>query len=141
MTIRPQRPADLPALLDLWLQGNLDAHPFIPAAYWEKNRPAVAAALPEAEVLAAEEAGELVGFIGLQGDYIAGLFVRRDSRGRGVGRALLAAARTARSVLTLRVYAQNTAACRFYAREGFTAVERTLDPDTGADELLLRWNA
>lgn len=83
MTIRPQRPADLPALLDLWLQGNLDAHPFIPAAYWEKNRPAVAAALPEAEVLAAEEAGELVGFIGLQGDYIAGLFVRRDSRGRG----------------------------------------------------------
>lgn len=57
MTIRPQRPADLPALLDLWLQGNLDAHPFIPAAYWEENRPAVAAALPEAEVLAAEEAG------------------------------------------------------------------------------------
>ena len=29
----------------------------------------------------------------------------------------------------------------FYAREGFTAVERTLDPDTGADELLLRWSA
>ena len=141
MTIRPQRPADLPALLNIWLQGNLDAHPFIPAAYWEENRPAVAAALPAAEVLAAEEAGELLGFIGLQGDCIAGLFVRRDSRGRGVGRALLAAARATRSSLTLRAYERNTAACRFYAREGFAEAGRTFDPDTGETELLLHWQA
>ena len=72
------------------------------------------------------------------------VLVRGDLGRRAGGHkpaALLAAARTSRSALTLRVYAQNTAACRFYAREGFTAVERTLDPDTGADELLLRWNA
>lgn len=58
-----------------------------------------------------------------------------------MGRALLAAARATRSSLTLRAYERNAAACRFYAREGFGVAGRALDPDTGADELLLRWNA
>ena len=110
--IRPFQPADLDAVMSLWLEGNLDAHPFIPCAYWEGNLSAVRGLLPQAEVLVAVQSGQIQGFIGLDGDDIAGIFVARAARSAGVGSALLGEAKRRRSTLRLHVYRKTSARLR-----------------------------
>lgn len=137
--IRRPDTQDLDAVSSLWLDANLEAHGFIPASYWLGHLEEVRAALAQAEVWAfAEEAG-LLGFVGLQGDYIAGIFVRREARSRGVGRRLLDHVKAGHPRLCLRVYEKNQRAAAFYRREGFRLVEKGVDPETGEAELLLEW--
>ena len=137
--IRSLEPADLPAVSAIWLDANREAHAFIPASYWLGHLEEVRAALAQAEVwVFADEAG-LLGFAGLQGDYIAGIFVRREARSRGVGRQLLDHMKECHPRLSLRVYEKNQRAAAFYRREGFRLLETGVDPETGEAELLLEW--
>ena len=53
---------DLDKIMDIWLQGNLEAHSFIDAEYWKKNFDSVKSVLPNAEVYVYEEDGEILGF-------------------------------------------------------------------------------
>ena len=139
--IRSLEPADLSAVSAIWLDANREAHAFIPAAYWLGHLEEVRAALAQAEVwvFADEARPELLGFVGLQGDYIAGIFVRREARSRGVGRQLLDHVKAGHLRLSLRVYEKNQRAAAFYRREGFRLLETGVDPETGEAELLLEW--
>ena len=87
--IRRMTAADAGAVADIWLAANLDAHGFIPADYWRGCHSAVREAIAGAEVYVYEGPEGIEGFIGLEGEHIAGLFVRAGSRGRGIGRAML----------------------------------------------------
>ena len=138
--IRRFRPTDLPRVLAIWLEGNRQAHPFIPDAFWLGQLPAVRAALPAADVYVyTDGAGAVQGFIGLQGGHIAGLFVRRAFRSRGVGRRLLGVAKRRCGRCTLGVYAQNTRALRFYLRQGFFVRAVRVDAATGQREVCMAW--
>lgn len=130
---------DLPAVLSLWRKSNRDAHGFIPAAYWEENFPAVQAALPRAEVYVYEQDGKILGFLGMQEEYIAGIFVESSVRSRGIGRALLEYAKSRKPRLTLRVYEKNPRAAAFYLREGFSVAARETEEATGEAEYTMRW--
>lgn len=137
--LRELQQQDMPDIMRIWLEANTDAHPFVPAAYWEQQLPFVQEALPQARVMLYEEEG-VKGFIGLQpGGYIAGLFVQAQSRGQGVGGALLDWAKQAFDELTLDVYKENTHAIRFYQRNGFVLVDEHVDEQTGQTEWLMRW--
>ena len=92
---------DLDEVLAIWLDANLRAHSFIPAGYWEGRREEVRQALPQAELYVWEERGEILGFLGLEGDYIAGIFVRHGAQSRGVGKKLLDRAKEGRGRLSL----------------------------------------
>ena len=70
---------------------------------------------------------------------VAGLFVAKPERSRGVGKQLLDAAKAAHDYLELRVYAENWPAVKFYYREGFTLCSQDVDGSTGADEYLMAW--
>ena len=60
--------------------------------------------------------------------------------GRGIGRALLDAARRGRARLELWTFVANEGARRFYAREGFREVRRTPgENEEGLPDILLRW--
>ena len=72
---------DLDRIMEIWLEGKLTAHPFIKEEYWRQNFETVRSALPKAEVYVFEEEGEVQGFIGMDADYIAGLFVAEGRRG------------------------------------------------------------
>ena len=137
--IRRPDTQDLDAVSSLWLDANLEAHGFIPASYWLGHLEEVRAALAQAEVWAFADAAGLLGFVGLQGDYIAGIFVRREARSGGVGRQLLDHVKAGRRQLRLQVYRKNSRAAAFYRREGFRLVEKGVDPETGETELLLEW--
>ena len=96
-------------------------------------------ALPQADILIYEEEGTVLGFLGLQDSYIAGLFVEKASQSRGIGRLLLEAAKSGRQELTLHAYAENTGAVRFYEREGFQTAAFEKEEMTGCEGVLMRW--
>ena len=139
--IRSFAPEDLEQVMKLWLNGNLEAHSFLPRKYWESHAEMVKEQLLCAEVLVYEEEGSIKGFAGLQGDYLAGIFVERISRSRGIGRALLNCVKETHPVFTLHVYAENERAAAFYRREGLQAVSRRKEEDTGREEYTMEWRA
>ena len=137
--IRKFQETDIDAVMRIWLESNTEAHDFIPSAYWEEHFAQVGEMLPQAEVYVLEEQKftEILGFIGLAEDYIAGIFVRGEAQGRGIGKELLDHAKRGKRKLTLNVYAKNTGAVRFYQREGFRIAEEGVDEDTGEKEYLM----
>ena len=139
--IRRMGEGDLEAVAAIWLDANREAHDFIPASYWLGHFEEVRTALAQAEVwvFEAEARAEISGFIGLQEDYIAGIFVRREARSGGVGRQLLDHVKAGRRQLRLQVYRKNPRAAAFYRREGFYVLEEGVDPETGEAELLMEW--
>ena len=139
--IRRMGEGDLEAVAAIWLDANREAHDFIPASYWLGHFEEVRTALAQAEVwvFEAEAQTEISGFIGLQEDYIAGIFVRREARSGGVGRQLLDHVKAGRRQLRLQVYRKNLRAAAFYRREGFYVLEEGVDPETGEAELLMEW--
>ena len=116
--IRRMGEGDLEAVAAIWLDANREAHDFIPASYWLGHFEEVRTALAQAEVwvFEAEARAEISGFIGLQEDYIAGIFVRREARSGGVGRQLLDHVKAGRRQLRLQVYRKNSRAADFYRR-------------------------
>lgn len=131
---------DLDAILHIWLSGNLEAHAFIPASYWETNAPSVKELLKQADIYVYEEGLIIQGFAGLQKDYLAGLFVRKEARSKGVGKALLDYLKIHHTQLTLHVYQKNPRAVAFYEREGFALRKSSIDEGTGHRELEMVWN-
>lgn len=139
--IRKYRGADLDAVMQIWLEANIQAHSFVPEKYWRDHYEPVRAALPQAEVYVCENevSGVLEGFAGLDGSYIAGIFVREDARSKGVGKQLLDYVKNIKSSLTLNVYKKNERAIRFYRRELFMVRSESVCEDTGEDELVMGW--
>ncbi len=137
--IRSAAPADLDTLMDLWLAGNLDAHPFVSPDYWLSHFSEVRAALPEAELFVWAPDGAVRGFAGLTGTYLAGIFVHRAFRSKGGGKALLDHIKARGLPFTLHVYEENRRAAAFYQREGLHVTTRGTDPGTGLEELTMAW--
>ncbi len=132
--IRELREADLDQVMELWLQSNEQAHAFIKEEYWKGHYREVRKLLPRAEVYVYEENGEIMGFIGADGPYIAGIFVDFRSRSMGIGKQLLDYVKLRKSTLTLQVYEKNERAVSFYRREGFMVKEKLVDEETGETE-------
>lgn len=110
--IRKFQKSDAEQVMKLWLSGNVDAHPFIPKEYWESNYPMVEEQILQAEVFLCEADGKIQGFIGIVGNYIAGIFVDKKYRSLGIGKQLLDHAKQEHRSLSLGVYQKNRRAPR-----------------------------
>ena len=138
--IRNLKDNDLDEIMEIWLCSNTEAHSFVPESYWKNNFPVVKEAIPKAKVYVYEdENGEIQGFIGLDGSYVAGLFVRKEARSRGVGKSLLDFVKDKKGSLSLKVYAKNVRAVKFYEREVFKTAAEKIDGATGEREYLMAW--
>lgn len=135
--IRQMKETDLPEVMEIWLQANEEAHAFIPAAYWQENYDMVCELLPQAEVYVYEKNVHLSGFIGMNGEYVAGIFVRQSARSQGVGKQLIHYVKDRKERLILHVYEKNKRAIHFYEREGFVVVSWGMDGDTGETEYVM----
>lgn len=138
--IRKFQAADIEQVMQIWLNGNIGAHPFIPQKYWEDNFDMVQEQMAKADVTVCESAGEILGFIGLVDSYIAGIFVDENHRSLGIGKQLLDYAKRAHTRLSLSVYVKNERAEAFYLREGFGVCAEGLDEATGEAERTMVWN-
>ena len=137
--IRQMKETDLPEVMEIWQRANEEAHAFIPAAYWQENYDMVCELLPQAEVYVYEKNVQLSGFIGMNGEYIAGIFVRQSARSQGVGKQLIHYVKDRKKRLILHVYEKNKRAIHFYEREDFVVVSRGTDGDTGETEYVMEW--
>ena len=66
---------------EIWLEGNLNAHCFIPAQYWRDNFELVKELLGQAEVYVYEDARQIQGFIGLNDEY-TGFCEKQNSKAK-----------------------------------------------------------
>lgn len=137
--IRTFEKPDTEQVMRIWLNGNREAHSFIPERYWRQNLAQVQSQLLQAEVLVCEVGGQIQGFLGMTGDWIAGMFVDAEFRSLGVGKQLLDCAKQLHSVLSLSVYQKNRRAIGFYLREGFEMLSQGMDEDTGEGEYTMIW--
>ena len=130
--IRKFETQDLDAVMQIWLHGNLDAHPFIPASFWTDHFETVRDMLPQAELYVHENEAprQIDGFIGLTESHIEGIFVAKAARSKGIGKALLDYAKSRKPCLTLSVYQKNQRALAFYRREQFVVQSEGIDGDT-----------
>ena len=137
--IRELRKADIIKVAGIWLDTNIKAHNFILAQYWESNYELVKDMLSHAEVYVYESDGEIQGFIGLNGEYIEGIFVCDKLQSQGIGKLLLDFIKERRTKLSLNVYEKNTRAIHFYQKEGFEIQSEGLDEATGEKDYVMTW--
>ena len=139
--VRKFETQDLDAVMQIWLQANLDAHAFIPASFWEAHFEMVRDLLPQAELYVHEDAGtrQIDGFIGLTENHIEGIFVVKSARSKGIGKALLDYAKSRKPRLDLSVYQKNERALAFYRREKFIVQSEGIDEDTNEADIQMLW--
>ena len=139
--IRKMEEKDISDVLQIWLETNIEAHSFIDKEYWTGNYEMVKQILPEAEVYIYEDEknGQIAGFIGINDQYIEGLFVKESAQSRGIGKQLLDHAKSRRTELRLGVYQKNMRAVRFYLRENFLIQAEQMDEDTNETEYIMGW--
>ena len=137
--IRELQRDDINKVADIWLDTNIKAHHFIPAQYWKSNFESVKEALSYAEVYVYEHDREIQGFIGLNDEYIEGIFVSGEMQSMGIGKILINYTKEKKHKLLLNVYQKNTGAISFYQREGFEIQHSGLDEATGEKEYVMAW--
>lgn len=138
--IRRLRETDIDRIAEIWLDTNIKAHDFIPAQYWQDNFNLVKNMFSQAEIYIFENGKTVQGFIGLENDYIAGIFVSDKVQSQGIGKLLLDYVKNRKETLRLNVYQKNTRAIQFYQREGFKILFENLDKDSGEKEYIMTWN-
>ena len=139
--IRKLQKADIDRVADIWLYTNLKAHDFIPAQYWKSNFELVKKMLLQAEVYVYESNEKIQGFIGLNGEYIEGIFISGEKQSQGIGKLLLDFVKNRKTDLQLNVYQKNERAIRFYQREGFEIRCEGLDEAAGEKDYVMIWYA
>ncbi|MCD6617337.1 GNAT family N-acetyltransferase [Aeromonas veronii] len=137
--IHPLSATDLDAAVELWYQASVQAHDFIPAAFWHEQRAAMQDIyLPASKSWVYEEDGQLLGFITRYQGSVAALFISPDHQ-HGLGRQLLERLKAQYDRFELTVYAENERARRFYSRNGFKEGEQKLYEHSGHSELVMHW--
>lgn len=131
---------DVDIVAKIWLKTNIKAHDFIASSYWKEHYEMVKDMFLQAEVYVYEIEKEIMGFIGLDKEYIEGIFVLDQYQKRGIGKALLNHIKAKKEHLSLNVYHKNLNAIQFYQREGFCVQYEDVDKNTGEKEYRMVWN-
>lgn len=139
--IRKFEKNDIDGVMQIWLNGNLDAHSFISDEYWKSNYNLVQEQIQQADIFVYEDKGRIYGFIGIVEGYIAGIFVDKDYRNHSIGKMLIEYVKQYYDVLTLNVYRKNERAVSFYHRQGFSTVSESIDCDTNEVEYKMKWES
>lgn len=139
--IRKYNEGDIDTIMQIWLDTNIRAHHFISSEYWRTNCKMVREMLPLAEIYVYEDdcAKQIDGFIGLDDNYIEGIFVKEEAQSKGIGKQLLDCAKKVKSTLRLSVYRKNEKAIKFYLREKFNIQSENVDDNTGETEFIMAW--
>lgn len=135
--IREYKLEDLDSVMEIWLQGNLQAHDFINPEFFKQNYDLVKMLIPMSR-LYVQDLNSIKGFIGLTENYISGLFVDQNYRHQGIGKALVNKAKQRHNELLVHVYKKNVAAIDFYLSQNFEIVSESINEETNEPELLMR---
>lgn len=142
--LRAGRPDDHDEIMRIWREASRIGHPFLTEADLDvQERVTRKEHLPQANLVVAERAGRIAGFIATLDDYIGALFVAPQAQGSRVGRRLVEDAQARSASLQLDVYEDNLGARAFYERLGFIRLGRSEHDDEGRPLPVVRlgWSA
>jgi GNAT superfamily N-acetyltransferase len=126
--IRRAAAGDADAVADLFLRCRHHAVPDIPPLAFPDDsvRAWLEGVVRQGHEVWVAEAGDVVGFMLLEDDWVEQLYVDPSWTGQGIGASLLEIAKgRCPGGLQLWAFQSNGRALRFYERHGFVAVERT----------------
>ena len=136
--IRTATKNDLKIIMDIWLSANVSAHNFISEEYWNNHFEEVRTAISSSEIYVFEDS-VIKGFVGLKGNYIAGIFIKEEFQSKGIGGKLISFLKTFKPELILNVYEQNKNAVEFYEKHGFQISQKNVEEETGHIEYQMIW--
>jgi putative acetyltransferase len=118
---------DMPRVLEVWEASVRATHYFLTEADIQYIKSLVEDDLAQVETLLGvrDGDGQVIGFIGVEGDEVAALFIHPAWRGRGIGRRLFTYAVETLGAIKVDVNEQNDQAVGFYCRMGFEVVGRS----------------
>lgn len=139
MTIVSAIPAEYPLLADLWQDSVKATHHFLPDDFTENLKSSVETEFfPMVQLFCAkDEAGKILGFLGVADQKIEMLFIDPNQRGNGVGKMLTLFAIHELHVTKVDVNEQNEQAVGFYKKMGFVITGRSEKDGQGMDYPLL----
>ncbi|QGY40124.1 acetyltransferase [Pseudodesulfovibrio cashew] len=127
MQILPASKNDYPEILDVWEASVRATHDFLTEEAILYFKPLILNTFLDAvELLCArDERGAILGFMGVAEESIEMLFIAPDSRGTGIGKALLSYGIEELKATRVDVNEQNPQALEFYEHMGFEVVGRS----------------
>lgn len=130
---------DLDNLMDIWLNNNIKTHNFIDKNYWINNFDYVKTLLPTSDIYVYEINNSIIGFIGINKNYIEGIFIKEEYQNKGVGSKLLNYIKNLYNELYLNVYKNNDNAIKFYKKHNFNIIKEKIDENTNEIELVMQY--
>ena len=133
-------PQMIRTLVDIWLEGNLDAHSFISQHHFKDHIPYVQQAFDSATIyiINDDNDGTIAGFAGLVDTYIAGFFIKKSMQHKGFGSSLIEHLVHRYQDLSLDVYKKNQRAINFYLHNGFCIERMSVDMATAYVQYTMR---
>ena len=139
--IRKHETSDLDEILDVWSKASSLAHAFLDPGFVEKVKKDMRELyIPGSETWVYEEAGSIIGFIGMQENEIGGLFVRPDQHSKGIGTKLVNFIIEFHDELEVEVFKDNDIGRAFYDRYGFKVMNESIHEATGFELLRMKFN-
>ncbi|WP_114635187.1 N-acetyltransferase [Vibrio splendidus] len=133
--IREYNPADIEAVLDIWLTASIKAHDFVAPEFWESKVGNMRDIyMPASTTYVYQVDGEVRGFCSLYEGILAAIFVSPQHQGCGIGKQLMQHAKLECPNLSLNVYKENQATIDFYLSQGFNIVSEQAEEHTGHQE-------
>lgn len=137
--IRKFEKNDINDIMKIWKNENIRAHNFIEKEYWEDNYEYVREILPNADIYVYILNEHIVGFVGVNNNYIEGIFVDINNQHSGIGTSLLEKIKEDKESLTLSVYKKNENAIKFYEKNNFIITSENIDKNTNEIEYTMTW--
>ena len=137
--IRKFKKEDIDEVMEIWKNENIRTHNFISKEYWKNNYEYVKDILPNADIDVYLLDEHIVGFIGVDNDYIEGIFVDINNQHNGIGTALLNKIKEEKEKLNLSVYKKNINAIKFYKKNGFIITGESIDKNIDEIEYTMTW--
>ena len=106
--------------MKIWENENIRTHNFITKEYWENNYEYVKDILPNADIYVYILNEHIVGFVGVNNNYIEGIFVDINNQHSGI-------------------YKKNTNAIKFYEKNNFIIISENIDENTNEIQYIMTW--
>lgn len=140
--IREAADDDIGAMMKIWLEANIAAHPFLGALYWHNGYDALRSAVKQAQTAVYEKSGEIKGFISFSAEAeVIALCVAPSAQHTGIGIRLVDHAKQIFACLSVKCFKKNERSVKFLLNRGFfPAVEKT-NAAAGCAEYTMEWSA
>ena len=138
--IRKFEKNDINAVMEIWVNENIRTHNFIAKEYWKDNYEYVKDILPKADIYVYILDEQVIGFVGVNNNYVEGIFVDINNQHSGIGTSLLDRIKENKDNLTLNVYKKNANAIKFYEKNNFIITSGNIDKDTNEIEYTMTWS-